>query len=97
MGKPIAIIAAGMFVMFMGLRSISGYDTDVEQLYAGQTVTVTCRDGRPHAGEGLHMQTALEKCAEARSKQRGSVRIFFVIGAVLIGWGTIDLRKVRSG
>lgn len=97
MRKPIVVIAAGVFVLWMGIRSIAGYDADIEHLYAGQTVTVTCRDGKPYEGEGLHMHAALEKCAEARSKQQGAVRIFLGVGVVLIGWGTLDLRKARAG
>lgn len=96
MSRPTAILAAGMFVVFMGLRSLSGYETEIEHLYAGETVTVTCKDGKPYEGDGLNMPAARQKCAEARKKQRGSVPFYFGVGTALVSWGAFDLQKARN-
>lgn len=93
--KPIAILAGGVLVLFMGLSSFSGRETEIEHLYAGETVTATCRDGKPHEGEGLHMNDAITKCAEEQRSQRNSTRLLFLVGLGLVGWGAFALHKAR--
>lgn len=96
LAKPIAILVVGVLILFMGLSAFSGRETQIEQLYAGRTVTVTCRDGKPYAGEGLHMQDAINKCAEERRQQRSTTRLLFIAGLGVVGWGAFALHKARS-
>lgn len=80
----------------MALRSASGYDTEIEHLYGGETVTVTCSDGKPVEGPGIELQSAKEKCADENDSQSAGVRTFLLLAVLAAGWGIIELRKTKS-
>jgi len=73
-GRALLIIAVGLFGVWIGVRSASGYEDGAEHLYGGQFETITCEDGNPITGKGLHAQSAELACDEVRSSQRSRAR-----------------------
>lgn len=93
MGKSVAIIVVGLFVVVWGCRTMSGTTTEIEHLYRGETVTLTCRGGEPVEEEGFEEHAAQEACADEHSRQRGGARALLVLGALAVGYGTFEYRK----
>jgi hypothetical protein len=97
MGKALLIIAVGLFAMYMGFKSIAGYEDHAKHLYGGEFVTLTCDgDGKPISGAGWVAQSAQEACAKAASDQRGRAKWWLIGGFAVVAYGYIEYRKVRA-
>ena len=84
--------------MAMGVRSASGFESEVQHLYGGKTETVTCDDdGKPIAGNGAHAVTAQQKCAAEREDQRGKAPWWVAAGLGVTIYGITQFKKARSG
>lgn len=94
--KPVAIVAAGLFLLSMGVRSASGFESEVTHLYGGVDETVTCDDGIPVGGIGQHATRAKELCAEEKDAQRDRAPWWFVAGIVVSIYGVTRFKKARS-
>lgn len=95
-GKALVIIAAGLFCIWLGLRSASGYESDAEHLYGGQVETITCEDGNPTSGQGIHTPSAEQACEEEQRGQRQRSPWWLVAGGVITGIGMTRFRKARG-
>jgi hypothetical protein len=95
--KTLVILGGATLTLFLGVRSWAGHDTTAEHLYAGEMVEITCSDGEPLAGEGLHMASARQACAQARSEQLSRAPWMLGAGILLLAWGVVSLRSGRSG
>lgn len=95
--KTIILLGGAILALFVGMRSWVGHDTTVEHLYGGQTVEITCSEGEPTAGDGLHMASARQACADARDAQLSRAPWLLGGGVVLLAWGFVDRRSGRSG
>ena len=72
MSKTLLILALGLLAVFLGFRSLSGYETETTHLYGGDFVTLTCdADGNPVSGAGWASLSADRACATQQSDQRG--------------------------
>jgi hypothetical protein len=94
--RTLLILGGGALALFLGFRSLTGYETTAEHLYAGEMVEITCDDGEPVGGEGLHLASADQACVEAREEQRGWAPWLLGAGALLVAWGLINLGNRRS-
>jgi hypothetical protein len=98
MTKSLAIIAAGLFALFMGFKSLSGYEAETEHLYSGDFVTLTCdSDGQPVSGAGWLSTSADQACSKEQSDQQGRARWWLLGGAFIVIYGYVGFRRVRSG
>jgi hypothetical protein len=95
--KTIVLLGGAALVLFVGMRSLTGHDTTAEHLYGGQMVEITCSEGEPIAGEGLHMASARQACADARSDQVSRAPWLLGAGVILLAWGFVDRRSGKSG
>ncbi|SRR6266545_4597234 len=97
MGKALAIIAIGLFALYMGFKSLAGYEAEAKHLYGGEFVTLTCDDdGKPISGAGWVTQSAQEACQQEASDQKGRAKWWILAGAVGVVYGYSEFRKVRS-
>lgn len=94
--KTLLIFAGAALALFLAARSVAGYETTAEHLYGGEMVEITCEDGQPTGGEGVHLASARQACAEARSDQRGWAPWLLGAGVILLVWGIVDIRSGRS-
>jgi hypothetical protein len=95
-GRTLLIIAAGLFCVWLGLRSISGYEAETEHLYGGRFEPITCEDGNATEGKGLHAITADVACDAIEEEQRGRAPWWIMLGIVVTGVGMIRFRRARS-
>jgi hypothetical protein len=95
--KTLVLLGGAALALFVGMRWWIGHDTTAEHLYGGQMVEITCSEGEPTAGEGLHMASARQACADARSDQLSRAPWLLGAGVILLVWGFVDLRSSRSG
>jgi hypothetical protein len=96
--KALAILAAGLFALFLGFKSLSGYEAETTHLYGGDFVTLTCDgDGEPVSGAGWLSTSADLACAKEQSDQQGRAKWWLLAGAVLTFYGYRELKKARSG
>lgn len=96
-GKALLIVAVGLFAVWVGVRSIGGYEAETEHLYGGQFETITCNNGEAVAGRGLHTLSAEMACDEERSEQRNRAPWWLVIGVGTTMFGLSQFRKARAG
>lgn len=94
--RILLILGGAALALFLGFRSLAGYETTTEHLYGGEMVQISCDDGEPVAGEGLHLASAEQACAEARDDQLRWAPWLLGGGALLLVWGLIDLGNRRS-
>lgn len=98
MTKPLLIIAVGLFFLFQGFKSLSGYEAEVTHLYGGDFVTLTCNaDGKPVSGTGWMSLSADRACGTEQDAQQGRAKWWLLIGAAGTFYGYRRLRKVRAG
>ena len=95
--KPLLIIAAGLFLLSMGVRSVSGFESQVDIMYGGKTESITCEEGKPVAGNGAHTSLAEQQCTEERDDQRGRAKWWLAAGLVVSIYGFTRFKKARSG
>lgn len=94
--KTLLILAGAALALFLSARSMAGYETTAEHLYSGEMVEITCNNGQPTGGEGVHLASARQACAEERSDQRSWAPWLFGAGVILLVWGIVDIRGARS-
>ncbi|MGH9209739.1 MAG: hypothetical protein ACRD2C_03555 [Acidimicrobiales bacterium] len=95
--RPLLIIAAGLFVIWVGLRSVGGYEAEAEHLYGGEFQTLTCEDGRPTDGLGMHTLSAERACGAERDQQRSRAPWWVALGLGVTLFGMSRFRKARAG
>jgi hypothetical protein len=94
--KTLLIFAGAALALFLAVRSMAGYETTAEHLYGGEMVEITCDNGQPTGGEGVHLASARQACEQERSDQRRWVPWLVGAGVILIVWGVVDVRSGRS-
>jgi len=98
LGKPLLIIVVGVFAVFFGVRSFSGYATEAEHLHGGKSVTVTCdAKGKATGGMGFLTSSANEACADAHKEQGGHAPLWILGGVAITVFGISKFRKARAG
>jgi hypothetical protein len=98
MTKALAILAAGLFALFLGFKSLSGYEAETTHLYGGDFVTLTCDgDGQPISGAGWLSTSAGLACAKEQSDQQGRAKWWLLAGAVGTFYGYREFKKARAG
>jgi hypothetical protein len=96
--KALAIIAAGLFAIYMGFKSFAGYEAETEHLFGGEFVTLTCDGGgHPVTGIGWQSNSAERACHDEVSDQRGRAKWWVFIGAAVVFIGHRSLKKARAG
>jgi hypothetical protein len=95
--RPLLFIAAGLFLLSMGVRSISGFESEVDIMYGGKTEIITCEEGKPVAGNGAHTSPAEQQCAAERDDQRGRAKWWLAAGLIVTIYGITRFKKARSG
>jgi hypothetical protein len=97
MTKSLVILAAGLFALYMGFRSLSGYEAETTHLYGGEFVTLTCdADGHPISGGGWLSISADRACTTEQKDQQNQARWWLLIGAAVTIYGYLEVRKARS-
>jgi hypothetical protein len=97
MTKALVILVIGLFCLYQGFRSLSGYEAETEHLYGGDFVTLTCdADGQPISGGGWLSISADRACAAEAGDQRGHAKWFLLLGGVGVAYGYVGLRRARS-
>jgi hypothetical protein len=98
MSKTLLILALGLLAVFLGFRSLSGYETETTHLYGGDFVTLTCdADGNPVSGAGWASLSADRACATQQDDQRGHAKWWLLLGAAGVFYGYRGIRKARTG
>jgi hypothetical protein len=97
MTKALVILAAGLFAVYLGFKSLSGYEAETTHLFGGDFVTLTCDgDGTPISGIGWQSTSAERACANELSDQQGRAKWWLLIGAAGVIYGYRELRKARA-
>ncbi|HEY3139830.1 MAG TPA: hypothetical protein VGJ86_01800 [Acidimicrobiales bacterium] len=94
--KSLFIIAGGLILLWIGLRSVGGYEESTKHLYGGQWEEITCEDGKPTGGKGVHVLSADVACEQVQDDQRGRAPWWILAGIVVTGIGLTQFRKARS-
>lgn len=94
--RPILFIGIGLFILAMGVRYASGFDSEVTHLYFGRQETITCVDGKPTAGMGMEAETARQNCAQEADTQRGRSPWWIGIGLGVSIYGIMQFKKART-
>lgn len=94
--KAVAIIAGGLFVMWIGIRSIGGYEAEAEHLYGGEFHTLTCDEGQPVQGVGMHALSAERACDAETDQQRSRAPLWVALGLGVTLFGVSRFRKARA-
>jgi hypothetical protein len=95
-GKNVVIILVGLFVVWMGLRSLVGYEHDTEHLHAGEFTEITCDGDDAVDGRGWLTPSADFACQESRDAQRGRAPWWIVLGLGVAAYGAFQVRRARS-
>jgi hypothetical protein len=96
MMRSLAIIAAGVFCVWIGVRSMGGYESDTEHLYGGEFEAITCEDGNAVAGKGMHALSAERACVEEQAQQRNRGPWWIALGFGVGLFGISRFRKARA-
>ena len=96
-GKNVVIVVVGVLLVWMGLRSFTGYRFDTEHLHGGRFETITCEGDQAVGGRGWLTPSAAFECQEGRADQRGRAPWWVLVGVGVAGYGIIQIRRARSG
>jgi hypothetical protein len=95
-GRNVAIVVVGVLVLWMGLRSFTGYRHDTEHLHGGEFVSITCDGEQPVEGQGWLTPSAAFACEDSRQDQRGRAPWWILLGLGVTGYGVFQVRRARS-
>jgi hypothetical protein len=95
-GKNIAIVVVGVLILWMGLRSFTGYQHDTEHLNGGEFVSITCDGDQPVEGQGWLTPSAAMACQQSRNDQRGRAPWWVLVGLGVTAYGVFEVRKARK-
>jgi hypothetical protein len=90
------IILAGVVLVWMGLRSLVGYQQEVDHLHAGQFRPITCDGGEAVGGPGWLSPAADYTCEQARRDQQGRAPWWIATGLVVTAYGIVDVRRDKG-
>ena len=97
MTKALLILAAGLFAIYLGFKSLSGYEAETTHLFGGDFVTLTCDgDGKPITGMGWQSHSADRACHHELSDQQNRAKWWLLIGAVVTFVGYRQVKKARA-
>jgi hypothetical protein len=92
----VLIILAGALLLWMGLRSLVGYEHDAEHLHAGEFQSITCDGDQAVGGPGWLSPSADFACQESRADQRSQAPWLVAAGLVIIAYGVVDVRRKKG-
>jgi hypothetical protein len=97
MTKALLILAVGLLAMYLGFKSLSGYEAETTHLFGGDFVTLTCNgDGKPITGMGWQSRSAQLACHHELSDQQSRAKWWLLFGAVGVFFGYRQLKKARA-
>lgn len=92
----VLIILGGVLVVWMGLRSLVGYEHEAEHLHGGQFQPITCDGDQAVGGAGWLSPSAHYACQESRDDQRARAPWWIAAGLVVTAYGVFDVRKSKG-